>query len=147
MFLDQLSNAGSLPVLEAALRFASQRQKLIAHNIANFDTPNFVAMDVSPETFQKALGRAVEERREESGGMHGNLRIRGTREIRQSRNGALTLHPRTPVGGVLGHDRNASDLERTMQSLVENAVMFRVAADLYRARAGVIKKAIAERVL
>jgi len=127
------------------MRFASQRQKLIAHNIANFDTPNFIPTDVSPRAFQSTLARAIDQRRDRTGGMQGNLVIKRTREIRPGPGGSLTLSPRTPVGGVLAHDRNASDLERTMQSLVENAVMFRVAADLHRARAGIIKKAIGER--
>jgi flagellar basal-body rod protein FlgB len=145
LFLDQISNAGSLPALEAAMRFASQRQKLIAHNIANFETPNFIPTDVSPGEFQKVLAEAVDSRREKTGGMHGKLSIKRTRELQQSASGSLTLSPRTPVGGVLAQDKNASNLERTMQDLVENAVMFRVAADLHRARAGIIKKAIGER--
>jgi flagellar basal-body rod protein FlgB len=145
VFLDQISNAGSLPALEAAMRFASQRQKLIAHNIANFETPNFIPTDVSPGEFQKVLAEAVDNRREATGGMHGKLSIKRTRELQQGAGGSLTLSPRTPVGGVLAHDKNASNLERTMQDLVENAVMFRVAADLHRARAGIIKKAIGER--
>jgi flagellar basal-body rod protein FlgB len=145
VLIGQLSSAGSLPALEAAMRFAAQRQKLIAHNIANFETPNFVPVDVSPADFQRVLGRAVDERRDRNGGMSGALELERTRQIEPGRGGSLTLRPQSPVGGVLGHDRNASDLERTMQSLVENAAMFRVAADLHRARIGVVKRAIAER--
>lgn len=147
MFIDQLTSAGSLPVLEAAMRFSAQRQQLIAHNIANFETPNFVPVDVSPAEFQEVLGRAVEERRDRTGGTRGELEIGRSRELEQGANGELTLRPRSPIGGVLAHDRNSSDLERTMQALVENAGMFRVAADLHRARAGVIKNAISERVM
>lgn len=145
MFIDQLTNAGSLPAIEAAMRFASQRQKLIAHNIANFETPNFIPTDVSPREFQKALAKAVDQRRQQTGGMHGKLNIKRSREIEQGPGGSLTLTPRTPIGGVLAQDKNASNLEKTMQDLVENAVMFRVAADLHRARAGIIKNAIGER--
>lgn len=146
MFIDQVSNAGALPTLRAMLSFASQRQQLIAHNIANLETPNFQPVDVSPQTFQAALADAVDERRSRNGGMHGNIAIDRTQEFEQGSNEALILRPRSPVAGVLAHDRNSSDLESTMQSLVENAATFRVAADLYRARTGVLKKAIGERV-
>jgi flagellar basal-body rod protein FlgB len=146
VFIEQLSNAGSLPVVEAAMRFAAQRQKLIAHNIANFETPNFHSVDVSPKSFQAALGEAVRDRRRESGGAHGDLDIGRTSEIEQVRGGGLVLRPQSSVGGVLAHDRNGSDLERTMQAMVENAAAFRVAADLFRARSGLVKNAIAERV-
>lgn len=146
MFIDHLSNAGSLPVLRAMMSFASQRQKLIAHNIANLETPNFQPVDVSPQSFQAALSEAIDQRRQHNGGSTGALEIRRTPEFEQGRNESLILRPRTPVPGVLAHDRNSSDLETTMQSLVENAATFRVAADLYRARVGVLKKAIGERV-
>ncbi len=128
------------------MSFAAQRQKLIAHNIANFETPNFQPVDVSPQTFQSALSDAIEERRAINGGTHGAVRVGRNAEFEQGANESLLLRPRTPIAGVLGHDRNSSDLEATLQSLVENAATFRVAADLYRARTGVMKKAIGERV-
>lgn len=146
MFIEHISNAGALPALRAMMSFAAQRQKLIAHNIANFETPNFQPVDVSPQNFQAALSDAIEERRALNGGTHGGVRVGRTDEFEQGANESLLLRPRTPVAGVLAHDRNSSDLERTLQSLVENAATFRVAADLYRARAGVMKKAIGERV-
>lgn len=146
MFIEHISNAGALPALRAMMSFAAQRQKLIAHNIANFETPNFQPVDVSPQTFQAALADAVAERRASNGGTHGAVNLGRSDEFEQGANESLLLRPRTPVGGVLTHDRNSSDLERTMQSLVENAATFRVAADLYRARTGVMKKAFGERV-
>ncbi len=145
MFIDQLSNAGSLPAIKAAMRFASQRQKILAHNIANFETPNFIPKDVSPQNFQNALAEAVDQRRNRTGGMHGELTIKQSREIKQGPGGSITLTPRASINGVLAHDKNASNLEKTMQDLVENAVMFRVAADLYKSRSGTIKSAISER--
>ena len=146
MFIDQLSNAGSLPVAAAAMRFAAQRQQLIAHNIANFETPNFQPMDVSPASFQQSLRDAVEQRCEANGGSHGTLSMRRTSDIEPGQGGSLVLKPGRAAGGVLAHDRNASDLELTMQALVENAAAFRVAADLMRVRAGVLKRAIGEQV-
>lgn len=146
MFIDHISNAGALPTLRAMMSFASQRQKLIAHNIANLETPNFQPVDVSPQSFQAALSDAIDQRRQRNGGASGAIEIRQTQEFEQGRNESLVLRPRSPVAGVLTHDRNSSDLETTMQSLVENAATFRVAADLYRSRVGVLKKAIGERV-
>ena len=60
--------------------------------------------------------------------------------------GRLRLDPRTSSGNILFHDKNNRDLERTMQSLVENASMFRVATDLFRNRTTLLRDAIAERV-
>lgn len=146
MFIEQLSTAGSGPALSAMLRFAGQRQRLLAHNIANFDTPDFRPADVSPERFQDQLAAAVDERRRRTGGGHGALDLRSTREVGVARDGGLRLMPRTPSRNVLFHDRNNRDLERTMQKMVENAAMYRVASELLSSRADLLGGAIAERV-
>lgn len=144
MFIGDLATAGALPALEAAMRFAGQRQKLIASNIANFDTPNHRSVDVDPRRFQAALAEAVAERRGGNGGTHGALPLRETGEVRPDGRGNLVLTPGTTSGSVLAHDRNNRDLERTMQAMVENAAQFRVAADFMRQRMGLLKSAIRE---
>lgn len=145
--ISELSTAGALPTLEAMLRFSGQRQRLIAHSIANFSTPGFVPVDLSPADFQRGLGEAVDERRGVNGGTTGELAWDGTREVRVGPGGAMEFRPSTFAGGVLGHDRNATDLERTLQDLVENAGVFRVASDFLRQQQSQLRAAIAERVL
>ncbi len=144
--IGQLDNAGALPVLEKMMRFAAGRQKLIAHNIANFDTPDFRPVDVDPRAFQDQLAEAVAERRGRNPAS-GVLRMKATREVEPMPDGGLRFDPKTGSGNILFHDRNNRDLERTMQSLVENAAMFRLASDLYRNRSRLLRDAIAERVI
>lgn len=144
--LDQLNSAGALPVLDKAIRFAGARHTLIAHNIANLETPGFQPVDVDPATFQAKLAEAVDDRRRSNGGMHGDLRVDPTREVETLKDGRIKLNPRTSSGNILMHDRNNRDLERTMQALVENASAFRVATDLLRNRTTLLRNAMAERV-
>lgn len=144
-FLSDLTNSGAMPALEMTIRFAGERQRLIAHNIANLTTPDFRPVDVSPQAFQSALAGAVEERRNCSGGQ-GELRLEPTREIRQRGDGSLELTPRTPSSGILAHDRNNRDLERLMQDLAENTAVFRSAVDLYKSRENLVRTAISQRV-
>jgi len=146
VFIDQLSNAGALPSLELTMRFAAQRQRLIAHNIANLETPGFLPADVDPVAFQDQLAEAIEQRRKGNGGGHGPLGMKSTREVEVAGDGAIRPTPRTGTGNILFHDRNNRDLERTMQSMVENAGMFRLVSDLYRNRTTLLRNAIAERV-
>ena len=147
MLIRDLSTTGALPALEMMMRFSGQRQQILAHNIANIDTPNFQAKDVDPESFQSMLRGAIETRRERTGGAFGALGWRETREVTRDRaSGEMRLEPGTHRGGVLHHDRNDADLERTMQDLVENAAMYRVAADLLRAQRTTLQNAIAQRV-
>jgi flagellar basal-body rod protein FlgB len=131
------------------LRFAGQRQRRIAHNIANISTPHFRHADVSPASFQKMLARAVDTRRQENGGASGELNWTPTQELRRNSAGQLQISPRTfsgPRAGILAHDRNDRDIERLMQDHAENAAVYRVSAELLRSRYQQIREAIAQRV-
>ena len=144
--ISDLSTAGALPALEKMFLFSGQRQRLIAQNIANIDTPNFQGVDADPRAFQRALSDAIERRRDANGGVSGELDLSGASEVRMVR-GRMELNPTTPIGGVLFQDRNQRDLEQLMQDMVENATMFRVAGDLMRKNQSMIRGAIAQRVI
>ncbi|MEO1007045.1 MAG: hypothetical protein AAFX79_00595 [Planctomycetota bacterium] len=143
--LQQTLQSGALPALETVIRFAGQRQRLLAHNVANMTTPNYQMRDVSPFRFQEALGEAIDRRRARNGGTHGPLPFKGNREVRPE-GGGIRLHPTTDRGGVLLHDRNNRDVERLMQAMTENYSVYRVASDLLRSRMGVLNAAVSERV-
>jgi flagellar basal-body rod protein FlgB len=146
VFIGDIVNSGSIPSLELTLRFAGQRQRLLAHNIANWNTPNFRPMDVSPAAFQKALSSAIDDRRANPDAENAPLTLPSSREIQQTPAGDLTLIPRTPGPGILAQDRNNTDLERLMQDHAENAEVYRIASELLHSRLSQLKDAMAERV-
>ncbi|MFN5945575.1 MAG: flagellar basal body rod protein FlgB [Phycisphaerae bacterium] len=141
-----LAHAGATPVLEQMMRFTAQRQRLLAHNVANIDTPDFVPLDVSPRSFQAALRDAVEARRASGRLDGGEVATFTTREIERTEAGDLRLRPGTASGNVLYHDRNNRDFEGLMQDLAENGMAFRVASDLLRREMDVLRVAISQRV-
>jgi flagellar basal-body rod protein FlgB len=145
MLFADLANAGATPALEAMMRFSAQRQRLLAHNVANLSTPGFIQKDASIPDFQSALRRALGERQEKRGGQ-GPLQLERTDEIDPHEDGTFTLSPETPGNGVLFHDRNNRNLEQLMQGLAENASVFRVATDLLRSRNDMLRSAIGQRV-
>jgi flagellar basal-body rod protein FlgB len=146
VLLDAVISAGPMPALELTMQFAARRQAVLAHNIANIDTPNFLPIDVSVPAFQRTLAQAIDARRAAGGGMHGPLDWKPTRELAQEPDGRLRLVPRTPSPGILFHDRNNRDVERLMQDLAENVGVFRLATDLMRHHASRVRDALAERV-
>lgn len=150
--LGELTNSGDIPVLTRVLQFTAQRQRLLASNIANLTTPDYIPLDVSTSAFQGVLREAVERRRAAGGSvaagatqLDGGLPLRETAELKLDPAGQLVLRPTTPSGNILFQDRNNRDLERSMQALVENATAFRVASDLLRNRMDTIRAAISER--
>ncbi|MCX5689651.1 MAG: hypothetical protein NTV94_07695 [Planctomycetota bacterium] len=148
MIFDDLATAGSGPILEQMLKFAGARQRLLAHNLANIDTPNFVPLDVSPQAFQRHLAKAVAKRRETTGGESGALELSDTDEVSFGGGGAapITLTPGTSSGNILYHDRNNRDVERLMQAVAENQLTFKTTADLLRRQNDLLRSAISQRV-
>lgn len=144
--LVDLADSGSIPALAATLQFAAARQRLIASNVANLSTPDYRQLDVSPGEFRARLDEAIQNRRRETGGAHGDLRFRASRSFGMTDRGQLQLNPHPISRGILFHDRNNRDLERLMQDQAENAATFRVAGDLLRTRVDLLRSAISERV-
>ncbi len=147
MLISDLIHDGATPTLEAMVRFAGSRQRMIAHNIANISTPNFQQVEVDPASFQRSLAEAVERRRHSTGST-GPLQFRSTDQIRQERDGSLTLTPlaQKPSRNILFHDRNNRGIEELMADQAENVAAFRVASDLLKSRHDLLRMAIAERV-
>lgn len=145
MFIDDVTSSGAMPALELMMRFAGARNRVLAHNIANLDTPDFRPVDVSTSGFQQQLRKAVEARRERTGGSHGGLGFESTKEVSVSASRALNLRPRTPSANILFHDRNNRDLERSVQDLVENVGVFRASSDLLRSKYEILRVAMNDR--
>jgi flagellar basal-body rod protein FlgB len=146
--LDGLTNADSIPVLERAVQFAGSRHRVIVDNIANLSTPGFRPRDVDPGAFQAQLGEAIDHRRSaaRAGGSSGlgALPLRDSQQV-LVREDSLVLRPEA-ASTHLFHDGSQRDLERTMQDLVENFMVFRSAAEFLRSRFEVLNTAIRERI-
>lgn len=142
MLIGDLFKGSEIETLELTAKFAGARQRVIASNIANISTPNYIELDLSPQDFQSALRAAVDRKR--SGATSG-VELASSRQIAQDRRGRVTFTPTTPSGNILMHDRNDRDVERLMQANAENAGVFRVAVDLLRSRYEIMRSAIAER--
>lgn len=153
MFIGDIANSGALPSLEATLRFSGARQRQIAQNIANIDTPDYRQADLSPRAFQQALGKAIDARRAGgsggAGGELGHLPFKSDRQIKVDAQGNLSFVPSSSSdnrGGVLFHDRNNRDLEQLMADQAENAAVYRTTIELIRSRTEILRTAISERV-
>jgi flagellar basal-body rod protein FlgB len=145
VFIQELTNSGAIPTLELMVRFSGARQRVLAHNISNLDTPDFQPLDVSPQEFQKALGKAIEARRA-AGGDTSPLPFQGTDQVKVAADGGISLNPATPSGNILFHDRNNRDVEGLMSQQAENLAVFRTSIELLRSRYAVLQSAISERV-
>jgi flagellar basal-body rod protein FlgB len=105
--IDQLSSN-----IESYMDLLSMRQKLVASNIANADTPGYKTQDVD---FQKEFHSVL------TGG---------------------TPHAANVAGLQTKNDGNDVDLDREARLLAENAMRFNVASNLMRSQSRLMKSAI-----
>lgn len=147
MLISGLNTSEAVPALKMAISFAAQRQRILAHNIANISTPDFQPLDAPVAEFQRTLGEAIDRHRSGNpGASRAELDWRESRFLRRDRAGRMVVTPSEPSTNVLFHDRNNRDVERMMQDVSENVVAFRTATDLLKSRNDLMRSAIAGRV-
>lgn len=144
--IEGLFNTGSLPALERMVQFTSQRHKLLVNDIANFSTPNFQPTDVDPRKFQQVLAKAIDERRENDGGIYrSGLDMKDTPQMRFTQD-TVELNATRSDDNILFHDRNNRSLETIMKNLAENTMAHNAGVELIRNQMDLMQIAIRERV-
>ena len=140
-----LFDRGAMPTLERVVQFAQARHRVLSDNIANLSTPYFKPRDLDPRSFQVALGDAIDRRRQRPNPTAGPLELQDTKELRFGPD-AISANPQPSHRGILFHDQNNRDLERTMQSLAENTLTHTSAVEVLRNEYSIMLTAIRERV-
>jgi flagellar basal-body rod protein FlgB len=113
----------TIKVLEKILDVASFRQKLLASNIANADTPGYKAKDIS---FQKALDKAIKVWSVERGASSAKQDY----EIYET----VTTMP--------NRDGNTVNLDIEMAKVAENTLIYNAATQLMTMKVRMLKDVI-----
>ena len=144
MLLGELFRQGTLPLLEKVVEFTEQRQKVLAHNIANIDTPFYKTQDLDTAGFEQMLRRAVDRRRD-SGSRE--LTFRQETNLRLDAAGALMAKPVTlRHNNILFHDQNNRNAEQEMAELAKNTMLHNLAATLLKGQFEMLTTAIRGRL-
>lgn len=133
MFLTRLLNQGNAPLLEQLVRFTAARHQLLAENVVNVDTPNYVQRDLSVEAFQSQLMRRLEDRKAAGPGQVG---FDGVMPEEQD----ATAH-------ILFHDGNNRSKEQLMTELARNAMMHNMALEMLKKQFDSLESALRERMV
>jgi len=132
MFLDRLLNDGNAPLLEQWLQFAEARQRLLAEDVANASTPNYVQKDLSLEQFQAML--------------RAKLRSAQSSPPDTVSYDDVAAEVQHPVRGILFHDGNNRSMEQLMTDQAKNALMHSMAVELLRHQYSIMELALKERI-
>jgi flagellar basal-body rod protein FlgB len=142
MVIDRILSGDTQRVLEKALKASGLTQEVIAHNLANVDTPGFKRSEV---IFQEKLAAALAAERE------GDGQLKGTRtDSRHLPIGEVPspggVEPTTVVRAEtsLRPDGNNVDLDSEMVKLSQNTLLYQALAQLVRMKMTQLRSAISE---
>jgi flagellar basal-body rod protein FlgB len=131
MLIDRITQDGAPAVLEKVLDFTEKRQAVLADDVANSDTPNFIQQDLSPTAFQTALRERIDE-------------------ANQSPSAMLDLSDlptdASDSGGLLFHDGNNRSMEQLMTEQAKNALLHNVAVELLRQQYATMELALRDKI-
>jgi len=131
MLIDRVTRDGTPAILEKVLDFTERRQDLLADDVANADTPNFIQKDMSPAAFQTALRQRIEQ-------------------VNESPSAMLDLNDlptdAKDTDGLLFHDGNNRSMEQLMTEQAKNALLHNVAVELLRQQYATMEMALKDKI-
>lgn len=130
-----ISGLPILDMLRTKMQWHQERQRLLAENIANADTPNFRPRDLDPPNFDKTIPVAQPVALQRTSAAHLSGTMGGDHAVfRSSKGGSETR----PTG-------NAVSLEEEMLKVAKNQMDHAAAATLYAKSLSLVKTAIGKR--
>ena len=128
-------NKTTLPALEQTITFAQRRHELLAGNLANLDTPDYRARDLSVGDFQNALAESIQTSRNSAAA---NALSPATRDD-------ILSGPRAATEQVVYHDGSDVSLEHQVTELAKNQHLHGLAVTTMRNQFALLRAAITER--
>jgi flagellar basal-body rod protein FlgB len=120
-----------LSMLHQRMEWHQQRQRVLAENIANADTPNYRARDLAPPDFARQV-RAAALALDSTSPAHISAASGGGLQFKTDSSGRYAVRPR---GNSVTH-------EDEMMKVASNQLDFEAAASLYTHSLALIKLAI-----
>lgn len=125
-------------VAQQRMDWLAQRQKVVSENLANANTPGYVAKDLKPVDFQKELSRSLAKEtasipatRTDPAHLTGTLPQAGPYRVETTRRPAeYTL------------DKNGVDVEQQMEKAAENRSQYEITSNLVMKNLSMIRTAL-----
>lgn len=128
---------GKLPIfsmMTERLAWLGKRQQVLAHNIANADTPGYMARDLKTPNFREMLGKAGSSQ----------LSMAQTAATHIAPTGAGKADPKSSVDkdGAFSLSGNSVDIEEQMMKVAQTAMDHQITVNLYRKHISMLKAAL-----
>lgn len=145
MWIDNLLNSRTRAATELTARFAEQRHRVLAENMANADVPDYHSRNLDRAAFQDTLRDSLAAR--DADPAAGPLKLRGNAQIQQDAAGRLRVLPTVnPAPNILFHDGTNARVEALAGDVMSNALDYQLATNLLRGSYETLLSAIRGRV-
>ncbi len=121
-----------LSMLRTRMHWHQERQRLLAENVANADTPRFRPRDLTPPDFERMAPAQVALARTSPGHV---AALAGTSRFETDRQGGYEVRP----------TGNAVNLEDEMLKVAANQMDYQAATTLYSRSLNLVKTALGKR--
>lgn len=128
-----MNGLGLFRLIKGKMDWLTQRQEVVAHNIANADTPGYRPSDLTPFTFRAALGNAARLPQAQTSAGHLTGTAAGGGPARE-------VTERKPY--ETAPDGNGVVLEEQLLKISRTGTEYNMAINLYRKHMGLIRTAI-----
>ena len=128
---------GALRFHQEALNLRAERQKVLASNIANADTPNYKARDMN---FSSELSRAMQQGRSETDGLA--LATTSSRHIAAQGPASVGRDLLYRVPDQPSLDGNTVDMDRERAQFADNAVRYQASLTILNRKIQGLKSAM-----
>jgi flagellar basal-body rod protein FlgB len=132
-----LFQSTTIPVLEQVIQFAQARHTVLAGNIANIDTPGYVAKDLSVDDFQTRLRDAIQQQHQPQPQSPGELGSMERMSIATTARDAKS---------ILMHDGSNVGVEDQVSEMVKNHMQHNLALSIMASQFRLLAVAISEKV-
>ena len=122
-------------MLRTRMHWHQERQRVLAENVSNADTPKFQPRDLAPLQLDRLRSNGTAFALSRTDGQHLAASLSGTSEFEDARVGNYDVRP----------TGNAVNLEDEMIKIAANQMDYQAATTLYSRSLGLIKTAVGKR--
>ncbi|MCA0320868.1 MAG: flagellar basal body rod protein FlgB [Proteobacteria bacterium] len=137
-------------MLRTRMRWHQDRQKLLAENVANADTPHYRARDLRAPDFESMMRGSAGASASTgvsggAGGSSGPMRVTNARHIAVASSQGTSFDVRRDTGVRATPDGNRVNLEDEMLKVAQNQMDYQAVTGLYQRSLGLIRTALGKR--
>ncbi|MDA9975364.1 flagellar basal body rod protein FlgB [Alphaproteobacteria bacterium] len=130
---------GKLDIFKMAsqkMGWLTERQVVLANNIANADTPNYRARDLKPQNFSRMLGASPQMRvaQTTSGHIMGSAGRSDFRTVKERPADVYEVNP----------NDNTVVMEEQLMKVSESTIQFQLATNIYNKNLSMLKMAVGQ---